>query len=152
MGHHAKQSVASRNTVLVLGCLTLIAGDLCYALIPSTLGALCFWGPAGRLSCAACAGVPGQAACNAADSAPYQASPALLTLRLPITFLLNLLCPLPGMIAGSTCVGIHMAMTQGVLFGLLSSYIPAQPLPGLGRIAGTAWSLTDLVLGGLVGG
>ena len=52
-----------------------------------------------------------------------------------------------GMALGSTCVGVHMAMTQGVFFGMLASYIPAAPIPGVGRIAGTVWSLTDLVLG-----
>ncbi|KAL4445338.1 hypothetical protein ABPG77_011163 [Micractinium sp. CCAP 211/92] len=52
-----------------------------------------------------------------------------------------------GMALGSTCVGVHMAMTQGVLFGMLASYIPAAPIPGVGRIAGTVWSLTDLALG-----
>lgn len=51
------------------------------------------------------------------------------------------------MVLGSTFVGVHMAMTQGVLFGMLASYIPSHPLPGLGRISGTAWSLTDLALG-----
>lgn len=34
------------------------------------------------------------------------------------------------------------------MFGMLSSYIPAQPVPGVGRISGTAWSLSDLLLGG----
>lgn len=52
-----------------------------------------------------------------------------------------------GMVLGSTCVGVHMAMTQGVLFGMLSTYIPSHHISGLGRISGTAWSLTDLVLG-----
>ena len=59
--------------------------------------------------------------------------------------------PPAGMIAGSTCVGLHLAMTQGVIYGMLSSYIPATTLPGLGRITGTAWSLSDLILGGWVG-
>ncbi|PSC70904.1 MFS transporter [Micractinium conductrix] len=89
MGHSAKYSAAARNTVLVLGCLVSIVGDLCFSLNPSTLG----------------------------------------------------------MIAGSTCVGLHLAMTQGVIYGMLSSYIPATTLPGLGRITGTAWSLSDLILG-----
>ena len=30
---------------------------------------------------------------------------------------------------------------------MLSSYIPSQSVPGVGRISGTAWSLTDLLLG-----
>eukprot|EP00887_Chlorella_sp_A99_P000958 scaffold5.g958.t1 len=52
-----------------------------------------------------------------------------------------------GMMAGSLCVGLHMAMTQGVGFGMLATYIPSAPVPGLGRISGTTWSVTDLLLG-----
>lgn len=51
------------------------------------------------------------------------------------------------MALGCTCVGVHMAMTQGVLFGMISSVVPTQAVPGLGRISGTVWSLTDLMLG-----
>ena len=40
-----------------------------------------------------------------------------------------------------------MAATHGVSVAMLSSYIPAQPVPGLGRLSGTAWALTDLLLG-----
>ena len=40
---------------------------------------------------------------------------------------------------------------QGVAFGMLASYIPSGVVPGLGRVNGTAWSLTDLLLGGWVG-
>lgn len=42
MGLRAKESIRARNAVLVLGCLVLIAGDLCYAYMPSTLGE-CGW-------------------------------------------------------------------------------------------------------------
>ncbi|PSC70151.1 MFS transporter isoform B [Micractinium conductrix] len=52
-----------------------------------------------------------------------------------------------GMVAGALMLGIHMAATHGVSLAMLASYIPAGSLPGLGRIAGTAWSLTDLLLG-----
>ena len=38
MGMRAKESVRARNAVLVLGCLVLIVGDLCYAYMPSALG------------------------------------------------------------------------------------------------------------------
>lgn len=89
IGMRAKASVKARNTVLALGIAMLVAGDLCFALIPSGMG----------------------------------------------------------MMLGSTCVGIHMAMTQGVLFGMIASYIPNHALPGIGRISGTTWSFTDLVLG-----
>lgn len=51
------------------------------------------------------------------------------------------------MMLGALCIGIHMAMTHGVSLGMLSSYIPAGSVPGLGRVSGTAWSFTDMVLG-----
>ncbi len=51
------------------------------------------------------------------------------------------------MILGSLCVGVHMSMTQGVGFGMLATYIPADNIPGIGKITGTIWSITDLLLG-----
>ena len=42
-----------------------------------------------------------------------------------------------------------MAMTHGVSQGMLSSYIPTASLPGWGKVSGTAWSLTDILLGAL---
>lgn len=36
---------------------------------------------------------------------------------------------------------------QGVLFGMIASVVPSQPLPGLGRVSGTVWAITDLALG-----
>lgn len=89
MGLRAKQSVAARNRVLLLGMSALIAANACFSLVPSYLG----------------------------------------------------------MAAGNACIGLHMAMTQGVAFGMLASYIPSGVVPGLGRVNGTAWSLTDLLLG-----
>ena len=53
---------------------------------------------------------------------------------------------------GAFLLGAHMAMTHGVSLAMLASYIPAHSVPGLGRISGTAWSFTDLLLGGWVGG
>ncbi|KAI7836300.1 hypothetical protein COHA_009808 [Chlorella ohadii] len=89
MGLRAKQSVAARNRVLMLGMSALIAANICFALVPSYLG----------------------------------------------------------MAAGNAFIGLHMAMTQGIAFGMLASYIPSGVVPGLGRVNGTAWSLTDLLLG-----
>ena len=40
-----------------------------------------------------------------------------------------------------------MGATHGVSVAMLSSYIPAAPVPGLGRLSGTAWACTDLLLG-----
>lgn len=51
------------------------------------------------------------------------------------------------MAAGALLIGLHMAATHGVTLGMMSSAIPATTVPGLGRISGTAWSFTDLVLG-----
>lgn len=57
-------------------------------------------------------------------------------------------CSLPaGMVIGSLLVGLHMSATHGVTLGMMSSAIPSGSVPGLGRISGTAWSVTDLVLG-----
>lgn len=52
-----------------------------------------------------------------------------------------------GMALGSLLIGIHMAMTHGVTIGMLSSYIPSKTIPGLDKVAGTAWSFTDMLLG-----
>jgi len=52
-----------------------------------------------------------------------------------------------GMILGSFFIGVHMAMTHGVTIGMLSAYIPNNTIPGLGKISGTAWSFTDMLLG-----
>jgi sugar phosphate permease len=52
-----------------------------------------------------------------------------------------------GMFLGAGLVGAHMAMTHGILLSMISSYIPAGEVPGLGRISGTVWSFTDFVLG-----
>ena len=54
------------------------------------------------------------------------------------------------MAAGALLIGLHMAATHGVTLGMMSSAIPATTVPGLGRISGTAWSFTDLVLGALL--
>jgi hypothetical protein len=51
------------------------------------------------------------------------------------------------MFIGAALVGVHMASTHGISLAMLSSYIPATPIPGLGRVSGTAWSFTDFVLG-----
>ncbi len=53
-----------------------------------------------------------------------------------------------GMAVGALLVGLHMAATHGITLGMMSSAIPSGTVPGLGRVSGTAWSFTDLVLGG----
>ena len=52
-----------------------------------------------------------------------------------------------GMLLGAFLIGVHMAMTHGVTIGMLSSYIPSNVVPGLGKVSGTAWSFTDMLLG-----
>lgn len=52
-----------------------------------------------------------------------------------------------GMLLGAFLIGVHMAMTHGVTIGMLSAYIPSSTIPGLGKVAGTAWSFTDMLLG-----
>lgn len=52
-----------------------------------------------------------------------------------------------GMMLGAAAVGVHMAMTHAICLSMLSSYIPATEVPGLGRVSGTVWSFTDFVLG-----
>lgn len=89
MGLKAKESVASRNMVIVAGIAVLIGANASFAFIPS----------------------------------------------------------FTGMALGAFCIGVHMAMTHGVTIGMLSSYIPQKTIPGLGKITGTAWSFTDMVLG-----
>lgn len=53
-----------------------------------------------------------------------------------------------GMFVGALFVGIHMATTHGVTLAMMSSYIPTTQVAGIGRISGTAWSLTDFIFGG----
>ncbi len=53
-----------------------------------------------------------------------------------------------GMFVGALFVGIHMATTHGVTLAMMSSYIPTTQVPGIGKISGTAWSLTDFIFGG----
>ena len=52
-----------------------------------------------------------------------------------------------GMMLGAVAVGVHMAMTHAICLSMLSAYIPATEVPGLGRVSGTVWSFTDFVLG-----
>lgn len=51
------------------------------------------------------------------------------------------------MMLGAVAVGVHMAMTHAICLSMLSAYIPAVEVPGLGRVSGTVWSFTDFILG-----
>ena len=52
-----------------------------------------------------------------------------------------------GMFVGAFFVGVHMATTHGVTLAMMSSYIPTTKVPGIGKVSGTAWSLTDFIFG-----
>ena len=122
LGMRAKGSVRSRNTVLVAGIAALIAGDLCFGFFPSVLGELRCRLPAGCLlhrPVCCCIGreasqaTPPCRGCVAVwlrapprdPHAPHGAAAAVGA----------------GMVLGSTFVGLHMAATQGVLFGMLAA-------------------------------
>ncbi|GAB4814639.1 hypothetical protein N2152v2_001685 [Parachlorella kessleri] len=68
---------------------------------------------------------------------------ALLCADLCFAFLPSL----PGILLGALLVGCHMALNQGVAQAMVSSYVPSKGVAGLGRISGTCWSFTDLLLG-----
>jgi hypothetical protein len=91
--------------------------------------------------------VPGRAAAHpSAYTRVPKACPALPGVLMHAARLLCLLCR-AGILAGAVLVGSHMAMIQGVAQAMLSSYIPSNGVKGLGRVSGTAWSFTDLLLG-----
>lgn len=52
-----------------------------------------------------------------------------------------------GLFLGAACVGAHMALTHGVTLAMVASYIPTEPIPGVGKISGTCWSFTDFIFG-----
>lgn len=51
------------------------------------------------------------------------------------------------MLLGALGMGLHIAASQGALLGMLAAHMPRGEVPGLGRASGTAWALTDLLLG-----
>lgn len=52
-----------------------------------------------------------------------------------------------GMFAGAAFIGLHMAFTHAITISMISSYMPAGVIPGVGKLSGTAVSFTDLLLG-----
>ncbi len=52
-----------------------------------------------------------------------------------------------GMFLGATFLGLHMAMTHSLTMSMLASYMPVGEVEGVGKLTGTAVSLTDLFLG-----
>ena len=116
MGLRAKQSVAARNRVLLLGMSALIAANACFSLVPSYLGEQLGCMHLNEASvCHVCMPMPPLFAtlptkpppCHPAHQTATPAAhlPAHPTPPLPA-------CPRAGMAAGNACIGLHMAMTQ----------------------------------------
>lgn len=116
MGLRAKQSVAARNRVLLLGMSSLIAANACFALVPSYLGEQLGCMHLIEASvCHVCIPMPpllppcplNRHPCHPAHQTATPAAhlPAHPTRPLPA-------CPRAGMAAGNACIGLHMAVTQ----------------------------------------
>lgn len=52
-----------------------------------------------------------------------------------------------GMFLGATFLGLHMAMTHSLTMSMMASYMPVGEVEGVGKLTGTAVSLTDMFLG-----
>jgi Na+/melibiose symporter-like transporter len=52
-----------------------------------------------------------------------------------------------GMFLGAIFLGFHMAMTHSLTMSMMASYMPVGEIEGVGKLTGTAVSLTDLILG-----
>lgn len=52
-----------------------------------------------------------------------------------------------GMFLGAIFLGFHMAMTHSLTMSMMASYMPVGEIAGVGKLTGTAVSLTDLILG-----
>lgn len=52
-----------------------------------------------------------------------------------------------GMWLGAIILAFHMSMTHSVTLSMVGSYMPSGEIEGVGKISGTAWSMTDFILG-----
>eukprot|EP00210_Caulerpa_lentillifera_P003227 g3082.t1 len=52
-----------------------------------------------------------------------------------------------GMWLGACILALHMAMTHSITLSMIGSYMPTGNVPGVGKLSGTAWSVTDFILG-----
>lgn len=52
-----------------------------------------------------------------------------------------------GMWLGSCILALHMATTHSVTLSMIGSYMPTGNVEGVGKLSGTAWSITDFLLG-----
>jgi len=48
---------------------------------------------------------------------------------------------------GATLLALHMAMTHSITLSMIGSYMPTGTVEGVGKLSGTAWSVTDFILG-----
>lgn len=48
---------------------------------------------------------------------------------------------------GACVLALHMAMTHSITLSMIGSYMPTGNVPGVGKLSGTAWSVTDFILG-----
>eukprot|EP01024_Parvocaulis_polyphysoides_P018035 TRINITY_DN1795_c1_g1_i2.p1 TRINITY_DN1795_c1_g1~~TRINITY_DN1795_c1_g1_i2.p1 ORF type:complete len:530 (-),score=60.01 TRINITY_DN1795_c1_g1_i2:501-2090(-) len=77
----------------------------------------------------------------------------LLGVGIAVLILANAVFALPmfgnmwGMFLGTALIGVHMGMTHGLCYSMVSSYFPHNEVEGIGKITGSAWSFTDLLLG-----
>jgi len=52
-----------------------------------------------------------------------------------------------GMFGGAVFLGFHMAMTHSLTMSTMATYMPVGEIEGVGKLTGTAVSLTDMILG-----
>lgn len=52
-----------------------------------------------------------------------------------------------GMFSGAVFLGFHMAMTHSLTISTMATYMPVGEIEGIGKLTGTAVSLTDMILG-----
>eukprot|EP01025_Chloroclados_australasicus_P053393 TRINITY_DN6276_c1_g1_i2.p1 TRINITY_DN6276_c1_g1~~TRINITY_DN6276_c1_g1_i2.p1 ORF type:complete len:553 (-),score=35.37 TRINITY_DN6276_c1_g1_i2:618-2234(-) len=77
----------------------------------------------------------------------------MLGVGISVLILANIIFSLPmfgnvyGMFIGTALIGVHMGMTHGLCYSMVSSYFPHNEVEGIGKITGSAWSFTDLLLG-----
>ena len=52
-----------------------------------------------------------------------------------------------GMWLGACLLALHMSMTHSITLSMIGSYMPTGNVEGVGKLSGTAWSVTDFILG-----
>lgn len=52
-----------------------------------------------------------------------------------------------GMWLGASFLALHMSLTHSITLSMIGSYMPTGEVKGVGKLSGTAWSVTDFILG-----